>query len=267
MPYPYRNRTERLIAFGRLVLAALSLLAVWLDTNQPLHFSATTYGLLGGYFAYSALLSLIAWRRKVSSPRLQYATHAVDLAVFASLVYLTEGPTSPAIASFVFCVPVATLRWRVRGTMTTAGIALAVFLTMGFYNEHVLRGPAFELGRFMIRAVYLFVVAVLLALLGTQAQRLRAEMRRLARWPRTGSEELQGVIEECLKESCRILGAPRALVVLEEGEEPWAYVASWGKGVSSGAGRLPTSIRRSFHLTSKSTPSSGCRPVRMLGSL
>ncbi|MGH7337654.1 MAG: hypothetical protein ACREI7_08755, partial [Myxococcota bacterium] len=63
-----RQRAERLIAGGRVVLAATSLIALWRDPSEPAKYASTAYGLLVAYLAYSLGLAL-ASRRAARVPR------------------------------------------------------------------------------------------------------------------------------------------------------------------------------------------------------
>jgi hypothetical protein len=48
-PYTQKVRVERFIAFGRALLAACALLAVWLDPTEPSNHTWAIYYLLSGY--------------------------------------------------------------------------------------------------------------------------------------------------------------------------------------------------------------------------
>ena len=77
------------------------------------------------------------------------------------LIAYTSGPASPFFAYFVFALVCAAMRWSWRGTMWTAGCALAAFLGVGFYFAATDPDGAVALDELIIRAVYLGVVAVL----------------------------------------------------------------------------------------------------------
>jgi signal transduction histidine kinase len=226
-PYSPASRAERLIAGGRVILAASSLFAVWLDPTEPAKFAAVAYGLLAAYLVYAVAIALwVARSAAVPGPQ-RLLSHAFDLAFFSLFTYFTAGPASPFIAYFVFSLVCATLRWQWRGTFWTALVALATFLGLGVYFAEVLRDPSFELMPFIIRAVYLVVFAVLLGYLGVHEERTRREMALLAAWPAPGAARASEVTRELLATSARILGAPRAVAAWVDGDEPWLYLASW----------------------------------------
>lgn len=224
-----QSRNERLITTGRVVLAAASLFAVWLDPMQPAKFIEATYTLMSAYVIYSALIAALVWHSPLASLRMGLVTHIVDVAVFSLFVLLTEGPpTSPFYVYFVFSILCATLRWGWRGTLWTALASLTVFISVALSWGTVLDDE--KLNRFIIRSVYLAVIAVMLGYLGAYEQQLRGEVARLAAWPRSGGGETRDVLRETLRHAADVFGAPRVLVVWDEPEEPWMNVATWARG-------------------------------------
>jgi signal transduction histidine kinase len=219
--FSFEGRTERLIAAGRVILASFSLLAIWLDPSEPAKYAALAYLLLASYVLYSVVLALFIWTAYRHLAGLTLVTHIFDLGIFSLFMYFTEGPTSPFFVYFIFSMLCATLRWQWRGTLWTALAALVTFLGMGFYAEAILKDPAFELNRFIIRAVYLAVVAVFLGYLGAHELLHRNQLSKLAAWAHTRLLDFEKVIGQVLEHAGSILEAPRVLLAWEEPEEPW----------------------------------------------
>ncbi len=222
-----QNRAERLIAAARVALAGSSLVAVCLDPTEPAKYARTIYGLLAVYFVYASLLAVLAWRSPVPLRRLGLATHASDLWIFLIFMYFTEGPTSPFFAYFVFSLLCATLRWQWRGTLWTGLMALALYIGLGVYAGKVLRAPGLELNDFIIRSVYLGVVAILLGCLGTYQERAQRDMARLAAWSHPVAQEARAFVQNTLEQAARILDAPRVAMAWGEPEEPGLHLAWW----------------------------------------
>jgi signal transduction histidine kinase len=227
--YSRQSRAEFLIAVARLVLAAFSLLAIWLDPSEPSRFEEIAYALLGGYVAYSLLLAVLTVRIRRSLGSLPLITQGLDLLLFTLFMFFTEGPNSPFFVYFVFSFFCATLRWSWRGTFWTAGIALLMFIGMGIYAGEIILDPAFELNTFIIRSAYLAVVAFLLGYLGAYEERARGELLGLAAWPRNIHKEVRELVREMMEYAARILPAPRVILAWEEEEEPWICCASWSR--------------------------------------
>jgi len=229
-PFSPTSRQERLIGAGRVVLAGSSLLAVWLDPSEPAKYAQIAYGLLVAYLAYAVVVALAVTRAQAVPSGWRLATHGVDLLFFSLFIYFTSGPASPFTAYFVFALVCATLRWQWRGTLWTAVACLVAFVGAGLYFGDVLQDPTFELDRFIIRGVYLGVVAVLLGYLGVHETRVRDEMAALAVWPRGAEAEPASILGEVLPYAARVVGAPEVLAVWTEGDEPWLELAAWHGG-------------------------------------
>src|SRR5690349_11380875 len=152
------SRAERLIASGRVVLAAASALGVWFDPSEPARHPRLAYGLLAGYVVYSLAVAALVWRGSgAGSERQRRATQAVDLAFFSLMLFFTAGTTNPFIAYFIFAVICATLRWQWRGALWTAAVSLASFLGIGLYL--VLEEPGFNVHPLAVRGIYLALIA------------------------------------------------------------------------------------------------------------
>lgn len=225
MQYSRQNRTERLIAGGRVVLAVVSLAAVWLDPSEPTRYATQTYLLLGAYVAHSIVLAVYVRRRFLPLGKLPVATHGLDLGAFTLLMYLTEGPTSPFFAYFTFAVVGSAMRWGRRGVLITAGVALAALGILGLYASLIPREPSFEFDRFLIRAAYLAVVAALVASLADNELRARTELGRLADWPPGIPGGMRDAAEDLLRLTSRMMESSRALLLWQDDEEPWQHVA------------------------------------------
>lgn len=228
--YAPRIRAERLIATSRVVLALFSLLAVWLDPHTSATHARQTYLLLLAYLSYALTVASVAWLAHGRIVRLGLVTHVLDLLLFSLLTYLTEGPTSPFFTYFTFAIVAATLRWQWRGALWTAAVALVTFNGIGIFAAEVMNNPAFEENRFVIRSLYLAVIAGLLGYLGAYEERRRREMSELATWPphRVRGSELPQ--PEVLESTARVLGARRVLLAWEEPDEPWLCLATWSDG-------------------------------------
>ncbi|HSL82046.1 MAG TPA: sensor histidine kinase [Thermoanaerobaculia bacterium] len=237
--YSPTSRQERLIGAGRVVLAASSLLAVWLDPSEPAKYAETAYGLLVAYLVYAAAVALAVTRAGAVPPVLRLTTHVVDLVFFSLFIYFTSGPASPFNAYFVFALVCATLRWQWRGTLWTAVASLAAFVGAGYYFGELLEDPVFDLRNFIIRGVYMAVVAVLLGYLGAHEARVREEMSALAVWPREAEADADSVLGEVLAYAGGMVGVSEVLAVWTEGDEPWVHLAAWQGGLLTRSREAP----------------------------
>ncbi|HEX6203291.1 MAG TPA: hypothetical protein VF100_09830, partial [Thermoanaerobaculia bacterium] len=81
--YSPQRRADRLIAAGRVILAASSLFAVWLDPSEPANQAPVAYGLLIAYLVYSLTIGGAVWRVEVRGRAWRVVTQAFDLVFFS----------------------------------------------------------------------------------------------------------------------------------------------------------------------------------------
>ncbi|HEV3486914.1 MAG TPA: histidine kinase, partial [Vicinamibacterales bacterium] len=205
-----------------MVLAVFTLFAIWLDPAEPQRFAALTYGMLVTYVVYAAAITAGTWR--TAPPNwFVLATHLADIAVFAFMLVLTQGPASPLFVFCVFSLFCGALRWGSRGAIATAALVVSTYVGIGIYASRI-DDEFFELNRFIIRVVYLGVVSALLVFLGRHEERMRADLVQLAGWPRLSGEALREGTEELLRYAMGVLDATHGVLVWESGDEPWLHV-------------------------------------------
>lgn len=218
------SRVERLVAGGRVVLSSSSLVAIYLDPAEPAKFADITYAILVLYVAFALGVALWTWPRVTQPLAWTIATHVIDLTFFSVLIYFTEGPTSPFFLYFIFALFSAMLRLHLRGLMWTAVAAVSLFVLMGVYAAEVLHDPAFELNRFVVRSVYLVVVAALLTHLARYEEEVRGELRAIATWPSAVQSTVEQLIGDSLQRAATVLRVPRVLLGWTDGEVPRLFL-------------------------------------------
>jgi signal transduction histidine kinase len=225
-PLSSRVQTERVIAAGRLTLAAACLFGVWWDPGEPTRAVGITYALSGVYLAYSLALLGLVWSRPPGE-RLPVISHVVDISFVSFLVYLTLGPSSPFFLYFVFSLFCAVIRWDWKATLITAGVVLGVYLLMTAMIIPTLRPGEFDGERFVTRCVYVIVSSAILVYLSKHHERLRLEIERLARWPQPTTLELRESMSQLLSHAAKVVDAAHVVVIWEAGEEPYVLAAQW----------------------------------------
>lgn len=160
----FAYHSGRIIALGRLMLAILFLLAVWVDSSQPAQAPVVTYTLLIGYVALALALTVVAWGSWWFDARLAKGAHLVDVALFTVMVLSTNGYTSPFFLFFVFLLLSSAIRWGWRETAFTAIVLTTLYLTAGVLVAE--SGVPFELQRFIVRSGHLIILSALLIWFG-----------------------------------------------------------------------------------------------------
>lgn len=219
--YSAHDRAERIIAAGRVLLAAISLIGVSVVPAETA--TQRAYWFLVAYSVYAVVLAAVVWRAHLVMPRVRTVTHFVDFAVFATLYIIQNHLAAAFFLFFVFSILSATLRWQWRGTLWTALAAIVLSAGMGFYQSLV--RDTFLPNQLLVRSVYVTAVAVLLVYLILYEFRLRRELSRLAEWSPDLPADFPTILRDVIRQAADLLRAPRALIVLEEFDEPWVHVA------------------------------------------
>lgn len=161
-----QHSSGRVISLGRVLLAFIFLGAIWSDASQPTHLPVATYYILGAYIGFAAIVSVATWNNWWRDARLAGPAHAVDIGMFAVIVLLTEGYTSPFFAFFTFVLLSAAIRWGWRATTLTAILLALVYLLVGLVG--LISGVGFQAERFIVRAGQLVIVSLILIWFGAQ---------------------------------------------------------------------------------------------------
>ena len=146
------------------MLAAVFLLAVWVDDSQPTNAAPETYALLIAYAIGSILVAAAVWNSWWRDALLSGPAHIVDIMVFTLLMFGTQGYTSPFFLSFVFILLAAAIRRGWRETAMTAAALIALYVTAGATAG--VGDEAFEWQRFIIRGGHLLILSAILIWFG-----------------------------------------------------------------------------------------------------
>jgi signal transduction histidine kinase len=228
--YSPQGRAERLIAMGRVGLAVLTLLAIWVDRSDLAIAPRTAVAWLAVYLAGAVMLLLWVWHSPAPLGRLPQISHALDLAAFCLVVVFTRDATGPIFLYATFLLAGAMLRWQWRGVLWTGGAVLATHTGLGMVAANIVGGPAVPPTRVAVQGLGLAMVAALLGSLGAYEGWVRDEIFRVMSWPRAFPRETSALVRDLLQHTAELLGAPRVLMGWEEPEEPWFHLASWSQG-------------------------------------
>lgn len=173
---------EQRLAACRVLLAIVSLIAVYIDPTQPSRFTSTAYILLIGYSIHGVAVLGLLWSKPGLAPALGIVLHWTDVIWAALLTLVSHGPTSPFFPLFVFVLLAAAYRWGFRITIITGGCTIGLLLLEAVLIWTLSRSPLefVELNRLIIRCVYLLLVAYLAGYLAETEKQLRAEASAIA---------------------------------------------------------------------------------------
>jgi signal transduction histidine kinase len=228
-------RIERLIAVARVVLVALTLLALNIDPLDPPANHDRVILILLSYVAIAsafAIISFLDWR----AGAWRLVTHVADVGMAALLLQLSSLSVSPFFSYFVFVLLAGTLRWNSAGAIwTTAGafilyVAIVWIEALGSYPSS--SDSASPLNRAVVQATFLLVAGALLAFFGRLHERNRSRLAQLADWPAQSIADARAEdqsLESVLRHAAAVMKSPRIVVLWREADEPFVAVAAWSK--------------------------------------
>src|SRR6478672_7649904 len=145
------------------MLAGMFLVAIWLDRSQPSGAVTQTYAFLWLYLCFALALAAATWTNWWLESRLAVPAHLVDMAVFAVIVFSTNGYTSPFFLVFILPLLSAAIRWGWRETALTATALVLLFFSGGML---VAGSVSFEVQRFVVRTAHLVILSSILIWFG-----------------------------------------------------------------------------------------------------
>jgi signal transduction histidine kinase len=206
------------IALGRVMLAALFMLAVWVDRSQPSQAPGPTYGFLALYLIFAAVVAAMTWRNWWLDARLAAPAHAIDMAVFTAIVFSTNGYTSPFFVFFALPLLAAAIRWSWRETALTAAALVLLYLLAGMM---VAGSEPFEAQRFTVRAGHLMILSALIIWFGIHQSITRLFFQAAELDSVLGSGAAP--VDAALRFAMGVTGAQSGLLALRSSdEEPFA---------------------------------------------
>lgn len=248
---PYSTRLGRLISLARIGFSAAAVLVLIFDPHQLVQFQLLGYVILIAYVVWAALVAVYLHRQAWLRPVHELIVYAVDVPVIAFVMVLTEGDTSPFFVFFTFILVAAMLRWSWQGVLWAALAVLLVFCVVTLlFDEEI------DLGRVVVRCLYLAILTTMLGIIAAHQARVRAELTRLA-GPQIFVADTELPTAQLLAYAASVFQAPRALLLWSDPEEPWIYSALHIDGrctvertsPDSGFPVLPEALQSSTFLT------------------
>jgi signal transduction histidine kinase len=175
-PLEALSRTEKIIAFCRVLLATGTLTVVVVDPSQPSYRPELGHLVLGSYVAFSVLLFLAVRGEYVRQEAVGRYSVAADIVWIALISVFTERGTSPFFLLHVFVLLSVSVRW---GLAVTAPVTV---LLAALYPATIFVANAFDPGEFvfhrthLFRPVYLVVLGYLIGYLGEHERRSKRRM-------------------------------------------------------------------------------------------
>ncbi|MDQ8755891.1 histidine kinase [Sphingosinicella sp. LHD-64] len=213
----FQHRSGRVISLSRLVLAAAFPVGIWLDPSQPLRHPEFGYPMLASYLVAAFVFLLVTWNDWRLETRLALPALIVDLALFAALVFLTEGYANPFFPIFVFIIMSAALRWGWRETAVTAAVLIVLFFAASAAGL-IWDAADFSARRFFFRSIFLVVLSFILIWFGLN--QLRPRMPRFEQSRLSDPSSAAPPVREVAAFVAAYTGAKRVILAWWSNEEP-----------------------------------------------
>jgi signal transduction histidine kinase len=229
------RRTERWLATARVALSIAAVLAVWWEPANGTAYSPWMYPLLGIYLVHSVVVMLLLRFRPQSTRAFRLVVHSVDILWPVLISMFTTAQRGPFFLFFVFVMVAAAYRWGLWETVGTAVAAVALLWAEAFTVHEgaeqavnawlrlvhlrvtVSRGEL-EPQRLFMSSVYLMVLGGLLAYMGANQKKMRAERAVITRVLSSTRIEarLTETVQQILGEILRIYRARRVVSASQE---------------------------------------------------
>jgi signal transduction histidine kinase len=206
---------ERVLAWLRVGFAIVAVAVILFNPSRVARFPLLSYVSLGSFLFYSLAVLYAVTRERVYYKTIGLITTCLDLVWVSLIVFSTGGAATPFFVYYFFPIITASSRYGIKGGLSAAVAGVATYGFIRFYFDW---DDLLGIDRFIVRSVYLLVLAYIFGLLSEferkQNQKLLAlsktagevavleERRRIARELHDGL--LQSLATHLLRlETCR----------------------------------------------------------------
>lgn len=172
------SQKEKILAWFRLGFAIVAVLVIQLNPSRVTRFPVLSHVSLGSFLIYSIALLYFTTRKRTGSERVGIVAACLDLIWVSLIVFSTGGSATPFFVYYFFPIITASSRYGIKGGLSAAmaGVALYGYIRFYFEWEELL-----GLDRFVIRSIYLVVLAYFVGFLSEFERRQNQKLLALSR--------------------------------------------------------------------------------------
>ena len=153
---------ERVLAWLRVGFAIVAVGVILCNPERVARFPLLSYVSLGSFLIYSLAILHLATRERTYPRAVGLITTCLDMVWISFIVFSTGGAATPFFVYYFFPIITASSRYGMKGAL---GAAIAGALTYGFIRFHFDWEDSLGIDRFVVRSIYLFVLAYIFGFL------------------------------------------------------------------------------------------------------
>ena len=212
------SRTEKIIAFCRVLLALATVAIVIIDPKQPSFAPDVALVVLWAYLAYSLVLFVLVRGERVRHERVGAFSAVADIVWISVITLFTERGASPFFMLHVFLISSVSVRWGLAATLRVTGLLAVAYPAMMWIASKYFEADFVVHRAHLVRPVYLLVIGYLIGYLGEHERRSKRKLGLLLdltslvrRTPPTGR-----ALTQLMRRGLNFFGGEQALLVLRD---------------------------------------------------
>lgn len=154
---------ERVLAWLRAAFAIVAVAVIALNPERVARFPLFSYVSLGSFLIYSLAILYVAIIGRTNSKTIGIVTTCLDMVWVSLIVFSTGGAATPFFVYYFFPIITASSRYGIRGGLSAAVVGVAAY---GFIRFHFDWDDLLGIDRFVVRSIYLVVLAYIFGYLG-----------------------------------------------------------------------------------------------------
>src|SRR5262245_420658 len=153
---------ERVLAWLRLGFAIVAVAVILFNPSRVARFPLLSYVSLSSFLFYSLAVLYIATRERVYYKTIGLITTCLDMVWVSLIVFSTGGAATPFFVYYFFPIITASSRYGIKGGLSAAVAGVATYGFIRFYFDW---DDLLGIDRFVVRSVYLLVLAYIFGFL------------------------------------------------------------------------------------------------------
>lgn len=155
---------ERVLAWLRAGFAIVAVTVILFNPERVARFPLLSYVSLGSFLIYSLAILHLATRERTSYRAIGLITTCLDMVWVSIIVFSTGGSATPFFVYYFFPIITASSRYGMKGGLSAAVAGALTYGFIRFYFDWE-DSLSIDIDRFVVRSVYLFVLAYIFGFL------------------------------------------------------------------------------------------------------